>query len=792
MARQVRSVARLFFGYVRHARSTALVVVMLGAVFGGTVAGLTMVRDSAEGALRDAIAADVGGAPFALQTGNPAAARSLRRVAGVRTLQDTEGTISSGDLSADASLRLVRDPAVPLGVIVEGRRPRAAGEMVLAQALAVNLDVHIGDRVSVDAQDAAGPIDGFVVGLSVNPASTTATTAVVALPDKYEYTPTMWLSSRDFYDVATLQPFLDRRTATYRSLESLQESAAQNSPQFIGSMRYLPLGAGLLLGVAVIAILGAMSRELRGHAESLQAAGMTQRRSWREIVAILLLLGLIGLASGISAIRLLITAGKVPISGWFDQRWVNVPFPLAQSLLCVLAVTMIAAATYQLVHHAEPVRVRLARWGTRRRVERRHAAIGLMIAGGLWIATISATVSGASDQFFAFARLAALAMLAFIPFTLVRLFGKGLPVATRAFFDHIARSLVPVVAAAAVVVGASGTSAARVTYEANSGERAATPMLPSGAFAISDIPDEAVPALKALYEAEGGKRILRFQIPDETADNLRATSLELVTCMQAKRIANPNGLPDSCFPAKAAAPINTVMLGPAGSEPTADPNLLAQSETLGLLLFPKNQATVSRLASTDAAADSRLGGNLPGLVVPADGTVAKEFDLRPGGSSEVVLLDFAELTPRQQFTVRGVVNRLATGAQTSDGTDPTAYDRLRSVANLYGLLGAAAAALLLVLGAGALASIHTTARRALVDLGASRDMRRGLWLRWSGLCGSSVLLAGLIAITTASLAGQSTASRFGLYWALPAALGVLASFVGTMALTRIPDENTAT
>ena len=78
----------------------------------------------------------------------------------------------------------------------------------------------------------------------------------------------------------------------------------------------------------------------------------------------------------------------------------------------------------------------------------------------------------------------------------------------------------------------------------------------------------------------------------------------------------------------------------------------------------------------------------PGLVVNPDGQIARAFDLRPIGMSEVALLDFSRLDSRARLTVRAEVARLAPSAQTSDGTDPTAYDRLRSTGDLAAILGA--------------------------------------------------------------------------------------------------------
>lgn len=82
---------------------------------------------------------------------------------------------------------------------------------------------------------------------------------------------------------------------------------------------------------------------------------------------------------------------------------------------------------------------------------------------------------------------------------------------------------------------------------------------------------------------------------------------------------------------------------------------------------------VIRSSTVTAAPDAAPGGLAPGLVVNPDGPIARAFDLRPIGMSEVALLDFSRLDSRTRLTVRAEVARLAPGAVEMR---PSLYKRL--------------------------------------------------------------------------------------------------------------------
>jgi hypothetical protein len=330
--------------------------------------------------------------------------------------------------------------------------------------------------------------------------------------------------------------------------------------------------------------------------------------------------------------------------------------------------------------------------------------------------------------------------------------------------------------------------AAQNIYDANLGEALSSPLQPASSFVISDMPDTAVPALTALYRAHGGNAIISFRVPNEATTTLRVTAAEVVSCMGERHTQDPGDVTD-CFSQDSAAPINRVLLGAQGSAPRADPHLVDGGK-VGLLDFRSGDRTASRLADTRAEADAVLGGNLPGLVVPLGGSVATEFGLEPIGMSEVVLMDFTNLEPRDQFFIRAAAIRLAPSADMQNGSDPTEYDRLRSVANTAAFLGALGTILIVMLGGAGLIVGHTLTRRTLIDVGAAPGRRLSIVARWTAVPLITMLLTIPLAILTVSSGAQRTAASYGVLWILPGVAGVAVSAVIGATFLRKPRTDT--
>lgn len=774
---------RLTVAFLRRRIAQASVLVLLGFVLSATVVGLAVVRSSAQQAILDSVRADLGQKAYALQTGDPEAIEALGNMSGVTPVQDQQGDLIAGGLSRPVLVRATTSSSLELGILTRGTRPQHVGEVLVSESTAQSLGVAIGDTVQVRAGDVDTP--GQVVGLSVDPANTATSTLVQMVEGSPEFRPTMWLSDVDFYAEPRLKPILDRRTAAYQSVKVLLETAAENRPHFLSAMRFVPAGCGLLLGVVLVSAATVLSRKWKTDTDALVAAGMAPARAWHRILSIAAGTVLAGemIGGGAAAVALLVSRGAV--SAWVGQHWVRIAVPWQEPGF-VLGLTVLSAL------FAVPL-VRLTRrWAESvapGAAQRRWApALAVLIAGaGLaaWVVLIRASTRPGGDRATALAPFAAALITATVPFVIAPILRLGLPTASRSLLQHLIGGLRPVAAAGAVVALFSSVWVAQTTHDANVGEAMSSPLEPAGSFVISEMPDAAIPTLVKLYRSFGGADVVQFRIPREPTLLLRVTGNKLISCMSEQGTRDPTSVPDDCFPRESPAPINRVLIGLPGSTPRADPHLV-EGGKVGLLLFKIGDHSASRLADARAEADPVLGGNLPGLVVPADGDVAKEFSLTAGGTSEVALLDFSELTPHDQFLIRAAAIRLAPGAQTADGTDPTAYDRLRSVANTVSFLGATAVAVIVLLGGMATVLAHTLTRRTLVDLGSAARFRWGIVARWIAVPVIATALTIPLAILTASSGGRSSDASYGILWILPGVVGTAAFLVIAVAFLRVP------
>ncbi|MEH0973605.1 hypothetical protein V6U77_20995 [Micromonospora sp. CPCC 205546] len=772
----------LTVAFVRHRMAQVAVLTLLGFMLGGTVIGLAVARSSAEQAIQDSVRADIGGNRYALQTGDSAASKAIATVPDAMPVQDQTGDVLAGDLSAPVLVRAYTKPSLQLGIVIRGTRPRDAGELLLSESTAQALGIAIGDTVRVRTGDGQRP--GRVVGLSVDPANRTTSTLVQLVAESAQFRPTIWLSDTDFYTVAALRPVLDQRTATYQSVDTVLEASAQNRPQFLSAMRFVPAGCGLLMGILLVAAGVVLSRRWRLDADALIAAGMPPALAWRRMLSVVCATVLAGEVLGGCAASTVLLLSRDPVSAWVGQQWVGIAIPW-QEPVALLGLTILFALS------AVPLTRLAARWAERRiprPSQGRWATLAGALAVGLGLAALvlltRLSLGPHGSHAAALVPLAAAVVAFALPSVVAPILCWGLPTATRTLMRHLLAGLRPVAATGAVVMVLSGYWSAQNTYDANVGEALSSPLEPAGSFVVSEMPDNSIEALAAFYRSHGGRQVVRYAIPDESKAQLRVTAPKVLTCMSSQRTLNPTEVTD-CFPRESAAPLNRVMLGEPGSAPRADPHLLDNGK-VGLLLFASGDGTATSLADTRAEADSQLGGNLPGLVVAPDSAVAKKFGLTANGTSEVLLPDFARLSPRDQFLVRAAAIRLAPSAQLASGTDPTAYDRLRSVANTASFLGATTAALILLLGGVALVVAHTLTRRTLVDIGAVPGRRWGIVARWTAVPLTTAALAIPLAIFTASGGGQRTEASYGSLWFLPGLLGAAASLIVGAAFLRPP------
>jgi hypothetical protein len=359
----------------------------------------------------------------------------------------------------------------------------------------------------------------------------------------------------------------------------------------------------------------------------------------------------------------------------------------------------------------------------------------------------------------------------------------------RAVARRLTTALGTAVVVAAVVATWTGFYGASTTHDANAFEAISGAPQPPGSFLLTEVPDGAADALVARYRELGGSKIVQYDLPNERSERLRATGSALVQCMQRAGTLNPDQVDAGCFPQETLSPVAVVVLSRSEDDRArADPGLVRDGE-VGLLLYRAFTPEAASLGTTDAAPDKRLGGNMPGLVVPADGDVAERFGLRRSGTRLVALLDFDQLTGQAQARLRSLVSQVAPAAQIAESGDAGTYGAERARALGVALVGAAMVALILLGGGLGVVLSHRRTRRTLADLGASAAQRRSLTRRWVGVPVAVMGVCAALAWVSATAVGTQTSGSMGVAWLAPFGSGVLSCAVLFLMMTRVPERS---
>jgi hypothetical protein len=781
--------ARMVFAYARHRAVQVLLFALLGFLLAAAVVGPATVRASAAAAAAESLRAELGQRTFALQTSDPEVIDHLGGLPEVGSVQDGVGEVASEDASAPVAVRTTTDPQLRLGVLSAGEHPDEPGELSISESVAMALGAAIGDTVSVRSGDSETA--GLVVGYIHDPAHVADSTVVRLVDDSPSFSPTRWLSNADFYAYPELRPVLDRGAATYQPVEWLLFGAEANSPQLLSLLAYVPAGAGILGGILFLSLVAALARTWTSDAGTLVAAGLAPHSAWRHILWTSLGPVLLGVIAGSWAVLAGIGLAMADVSAWLGQGWGHVVVPWSEVAVVVGTVMLAAALSVPVARHLP----RLWSWRPRPTRARRRwlvpVAGTVAVAGAIvWLIALRASFAAADDPTARLAPIGAAVVVLSAPILFGALLELAFPGATRSLFSGFARSMWVTATVAATVVLATGIWSAQTTRDANLGESMSPLPVPAGSFVISSMPNSAIPALRGLYGDFGGQDVEAYEIPDSTEGNLRVSSPGTLRCVIDSGVSTITEVPPECYDSPVVAPINTVLLGPPGSDPQAEGGLVAD-DAVGLIWFSRDTGSITRTATTDARPGAGLGGNLPGLVVPADGSVAQEYDLEPSGMSEVMLTDFHRLSPEDQYAVRAGVLRLAPGAELADGTGRSEYDRMRTQADVVNAVGAVAAGSVLLLGGGLAVLAQRLTRRTLVDVGFSPARRAVLALCWSLVPVLSAALALALVFLTVSVGGRALDVSFGALWYLPGIAAVVTSGLLWFAFVRTPDSSRA-
>lgn len=771
--------------FVTHRRNHVLAVALIAAALGVVVTSTETVGASADRAIEDSLRADLGGRAFALQTTDEDVIRLLQDRTDTGGVLDDHGDLTTSEAATSVMVRTVTDSQLALGVLSEGQRPTEVGDLLVSRATAQALALSVGDPVSLVIGGARS--NGRVSGVLVDPADSTIRTVVQLSDAAAAPTATRWLANTDFYSDPELRPYLDSRVATYQSADALVDAARAQRPPFLSGLAFVSAGGGLLLGVVLLTVLGVLSRVWGRDVDALMAAGMSRGTALRHLALTVTAVVAVGAAVGVALAATTLALGRTPVSRWFGQDWTSIelPFPAVAWLAASIVLGGLVAPPF--LRLVERARV----WGAGRTsrppggsLDRLAGVLGIVAV--LTIVCITQVPSLASqDALLLLVPGAAVVLAACLPFLVGRLVVLGLPTASATVVRHLGAGVRTIAAAAAVVAVCSGLWAATTTHAANSGEAQSSPYVPPGTFVVSEVPDASVSVLEGAYRDHGGGQLVSYRyLVERDTESLRVTSPMLGRCI----LDDPDQLldlvPEDCWPQDTASPVNIIMLGPPGSRPRADPGLMQGDDVALISVSP--EGTVSSVTSTTAVPDPQLGGNLPGLVLPPDGDLVHSGRLAPTGTSMVMFPDFHRLLPEDRFELRAQVLRIAPAAQTADGTDPTSYDRQRSLANVLGLLGAAATSLIVLLGGAALVTAHTVTRRNLHDLATRRHGVRTLGVRWIAIAGLTLAATVPLCYLAASYGGRATDYSYGWLWALPGGSSLLACVVVARSFLTVP------
>ncbi|WP_162598670.1 hypothetical protein [Nocardioides gilvus] len=768
--------------WVIHRRSHILIWALLGVLLGGAVAASAALTLTAEHAIFTSVEGDQAGRRFAIQTGDPATASTLGDLTGFSPVKDSSGSLLAPDREVPVTIRATREPGLPLGNLLRGERATAPLSVTVSRAAAEALDVDIGDRVALREPDLTRD-EVVITGITVNSGNVGELSVVLSDPALRPAEASVWLSDRDPYEVADLRQSLDAYTATFRTVANLADDARTQLPAGLGRLRHLPLGLGFLLTLMLTGLAATMWGTVRFDVAALVGAGVSQRRAWGYAVRIatvtLVVAELIGAGMALAVMRLV----REPLSGLFGQYWMGVEVPWAH-IVVVVGLTAATGASWQALRSG-------GRWLRSKRPTRAWSTgrvWGLGVVPGLLLLVLAGVsrLGPDIDEGSRLAPLGAVLLAASLPSLIFALVRRTLPLDFRRLGAHLGRGLQWSCAVAGVVAVLSASHVARANHDTLVFQGESGALQPSGSMLILDVPTATADALVREYASLGGAGARQLKLADETRHGVRVSSSGLVDCLdQAGAGANPNELPETCYPQGSRSPINIVALDDHAAAPSADGGLV-EGSTVGLLVFKAQTDDVSRTGRVRASADASLGGNMPGLVIPEDSELAKEYGLVASGNQLVALTKFRQLSEADRAHMRARVAQLAPAAQVSEATGDEGYARQRAIGVLVALLGTGLCGLVLLLGGlGTIAGERETLR-VLAELSPSQARRARLVMSNVGaalLCVTLSVALGFLSAYLSSLAGNAS---FGRVWLAPGLGGLVACLILAGLFLRVP------
>lgn len=768
--------------HLAYRRREHLILFAVALVMAFAVGGVTMVLASSDAAVEQSVRLDQGGWTYATQAGTRHASRALSAMPGVVAVRDSAGEVQHGPYRSPAAIRVVSSGVLEVGHVLQGQHAAEASQVTVSLAIADDLGLDVGDIVSLNIDRRI--VRRHVSGITADPADVTNRSVVLVDPRLTLSRTTTWLSATDPYSIRGLQKMMNTRVIYYRTVESLIKQRMADRPDAIAKLRYVPYGLLFLFGILLLSALATFRKVATDDAGALVAAGMSPLHSWRTLLlAASASLGM-GCTCGLLASALLLSSARRPISGLFGQFWLQAAFPVTLAPLVVASM----AATLAAVAVGPSAWARIS--PNSEKAGRTASSAGLVIAsGGLLCATVMLGLGWhavQSDSRLWLARLAPLGAvcvcLTLIPLT-ARILATGLPQASRRVLASSQRVLGVAAGSAAAVAILAGWYSATTEHNARVSEAVSDSIQPAGSLLVADLNMDVAHNLTAEYERLGGKLTREFIVPDESANQVRVSSSGFIRCVRSQG-PHLNDVSTGCLP-RSAAPLNLVLLTDVGRHAQADGSLIA-GKRIGILLLKVGTDRVLSTAIATATQNAQLGGNLPGLILPAEGQLARELELKATANRVVAFLDFSTLPSKSQSRIRSSLARLAPTAQVSDASGASEYDQQRAIAGMVGYAGAALALVVLLLGGASVLTRHRGIDRVLRDVGAPLPFRRRLSIRLAAV----PVLVALTMLPLAYLAywilAGTLQTTLGLAWVAPGIAGMLGSATLAVALVRVP------
>lgn len=709
-----------------------------------------------------------GGHQFAVQVNDSSANPVLARIDGAVPLaQITAATVTASNRTATATV--IEAPVdVMTRSLTEGTAPRALGEVALPRQLAADLEVDVGDTVSI------GGSVGRVVGVSVDPGNrwdqtvhrASAAAAIAPRADR-------WLLPSSPWENPELTNLLDTKVVEGSSLAAAEKTRQQYLSRFVtGVIRYTQPTTLIIGLVIVVTMATGLGSRLRRDVLSLQAAGVTLTRACRVVAAatgVAVLAGCIGgLLVGVAALLGL----RQPLSASIDQRWLSIS---VNPVFVVAAVTgfglLAAAGTYANV-----------RWSLRavKSVSEPRPAPRIVLATMAVAALAFLTLQG---QTWADVNLLPFALSIPVAAALSSFAGLGTWLilrrsrrASRVVAATLSLQLVVVAAVAGPLICLTSYFAAAQTNSTYQNLEYYRAQQPLGSFVVM-LNASSTDQVLQTYRDKGGGSATVWDVPNENNGMTRVASPAAVGCLRNKPTLNTLEH-DDCFSSPDAfTTLSTIALDTAN--PLASLRAgreVVQGGQAGLLAFPSTDSynsspTASSVRVVPADVDEALGGLLPAGVVGAKSPLAAELGLRPSGRQIVVLLDFGRLARSDQASLRAAVQDVAPASEYSELLVPE-DENVRRLGLVVAISGAVIVSVMLLAAVNALWTAHRdhwVILRALANPRA-RVQLVTLWLTPLILC---VLVATALGRWLGWFATPHNGLGLGWEWSLPGLTGIL-------------------